>query len=43
MARKDSRGRNLKNGETQRKDGMYQYRYMDLDNKRKTVYSLTAT
>lgn len=39
MARKDSKGRNLKTGESQRKDGMYQYRYKDLDNKRKTVYS----
>lgn len=39
MARKDSRGRNLLLGESQRKDGMYQYRYEDLDKKRKTVYS----
>lgn len=39
MERKDQRGRNLKSGESQRKDGMYQYRYMDFDHKRKTVYS----
>ncbi len=39
MERKDKKGRTLKTGESQRKDGMYQYRYTDLDNKRKTVYS----
>lgn len=39
MERKDKRGRKLKSGESQRKDGMYQFRYMDLDNTRKTVYS----
>lgn len=39
MARKDSKGRNLRTGESQRKDGCYQYRYQDIDNKRKTVYS----
>lgn len=39
MARKDNRGRNLQVGESQRKDGKYQYRYEDLDGERKTVYS----
>lgn len=29
MARKDNRGRNLKVGESQRKDGLYMYRYTD--------------
>lgn len=29
MTRKDSRGRNLKVGESQRKDGLYMYRYTD--------------
>ena len=29
MARKDNRGRNLKVGESQRKDGRYMYRYTD--------------
>ena len=37
--RKDTRGRNLKNGEDQMKDGRYRYRYTDKDGKRKTVYS----
>lgn len=39
MTRKDNKGRNLRPGESQRKDGMYQYRYVDFCNKRKTVYS----
>lgn len=38
MTRKDSKGRNLRTGESQRKDGCYQYRYKDLDGERKTVY-----
>ena len=29
MARKDNRGRNLRPGESQRKDGFYMYRYKD--------------
>ncbi|HAU87902.1 MAG TPA: site-specific integrase [Lachnospiraceae bacterium] len=36
--RKDNKGRILKTGESQRKDGLYQYRYTDLDGKRHTVY-----
>ena len=39
MARKDSRGRNLKVGESQRKDGLYMYRYTDeKTGKRITIY-----
>ena len=37
--RKDSKGRNLKEGESQRKDGLYMYRYNDpLSGKRVTIY-----
>lgn len=39
MARKDQRGRNLRQGESQRKDGLYMYRYTDARNgQRRTVY-----
>lgn len=43
--RKDSKGRNLRNGEVQRSDGKYMFRYTDNDGKRQTVYSwkLVAT
>ena len=37
--RKDSKGRNLRNGECQRKDGRYQYDYVGLDGIPKCVYS----
>ena len=37
--RKDNKGRVLKEGESQRKDGRYQYRYMDMFGKRKTIYA----
>lgn len=37
MKRKDSRGRTLKGGESQRSDGRYQY--VGLDKKRYSVYS----
>lgn len=37
--RKDNKGRVLKNGESQRKDLMYQYRYTDIYGARKVVYS----
>lgn len=37
--RKDNKGRVLKEGESQRKDGMYQYRYTDKFGKRKYFYS----
>ena len=38
--RKDHKGRILKAGESQRKDGIYQYRYTDCRGKRQCVYSL---
>lgn len=37
--RKDNKGRVLKEGESQRKDGRYQYRYTDPLGKRKIIYS----
>lgn len=37
--RKDKRGRNLRNGECQRKDGRYQYEYTDVDGEVKCIYS----
>lgn len=37
--RKDKRGRNLRNGECQRKDGRYQYEYTDIDGEVRCVYS----
>lgn len=37
--RKDSKGRILKTGESQRKDGLYQYRYTDISGDRRTVYA----
>lgn len=37
--RKDSKGRVLKKGESERKDGRYQYRYNDAFGARKTVYA----
>lgn len=43
MSRKDNKGRNLRTGEGQRKDGMYMYRYTDLTGKRQTVYSWRLT
>lgn len=36
--RKDNKGKVLKTGESQRKDGRYCFRYMDLDGKRKYIY-----
>ena len=33
--RRDNKGRILKDGESQRKDGRYQYRYKDIDGKRR--------
>lgn len=39
--RKDHKGRILKTGESQRKDGIYQYRYTDFRGKRQTVYAST--
>ena len=37
--RRDSKGRILRNGECQRKGGLYQYDYVGLDGKPKCVYS----
>lgn len=37
-SRKDNRGRVLRKGESQRKDGLYQYRYTDLMKVRRTIY-----
>lgn len=37
--RKDSKGRNLKDGEIQLSDGRYKFQYMDKDGERKAVYS----
>lgn len=37
--RKDRKGRILRNGETQRSDGMYMYRYNDDGGVRRTIYS----
>ena len=37
--RKDSKGRVLKKGESERKDGRYQYRYIDAWKKRQTIYA----
>lgn len=37
--RKDTKGRNLREGESQRSDGRYQYRYTDSGGVRRTVYS----
>jgi integrase len=37
--RKDNKGRLLRNGETQRKDGKYEYKYTDLRGERHSVYS----
>lgn len=39
--RKDSKNRILKIGESQRKDGTYQYRYVDVHKKRRYVYAPT--
>lgn len=41
--RKDSKGRLLQRGESQRPDGRYQYTYTDAKGKRRCVYSWTLT
>ncbi len=41
--RKDNKGRNLKQGEIQKKDGRYEYRYTDLFGTRHSVYSWRLT
>lgn len=37
--RKDSKGRVLRNGEVQRTDGKYMFRYVDLNGNRRAIYS----
>lgn len=39
--RRDNKGRKLFNGESQRKDGKYEYKYQDAWGKRKTVSVIT--
>lgn len=39
--RKDKKGRNLREGESQRKNGSYDYRYTDRQGKRRSVYATT--
>ena len=41
--RRDHKGRRLLMGESQRKDGKYEYKYQDARGKRKTVYSWRLT
>lgn len=41
--RKDNKGRNLRTGEAQRKNGQYMFRYVDLTGQRQTVYSWKLT
>ena len=39
IKRKDNKGRILRDGESQRSDGRYMFRYTDINGKRRTVYS----
>ena len=39
VKRKDSKNRNLRNGESQRKDGRYVYEYTDIYGKPQFIYS----
>ena len=41
--RKDSKGRVLKDGESQRADGTYDYRYTDIHKKRRCIYAKSLT
>ena len=41
--RKDHKGRILKTGESQRKDGLYMYRYQDVFGERQCIYSWKLT
>lgn len=41
--RKDTKGRILRDGEIQKADGRYEYRYYDVNNERKSVYSWRLT
>ena len=39
VKRRDNKNRILRNGESQRKDGRYEYKYIDANGQRQTVYS----
>ena len=41
--RRDNKGRVLKDGESQRKNGTYDYRYTDIHKKRRCIYAKTLT
>ena len=41
--RRDSKGRVLKDGESQRANGTYDYRYTDIHKKRRCIYAKTLT
>ena len=41
--RKDSKGRVLKDGESQRANGTYDYRYTDIHKKRRCIYAKSLT
>lgn len=43
IKRKDNRGRILRDGEIQKGDGRYEYRYQDINGERKSVYSWRLT
>lgn len=43
IKRKDNKGRILREGELQKPDGRYEYRYQDVDGRRKSVYSWRLT
>ena len=43
VRRKDSKGRVLEKGESQRKDGLYVYQYSDISGKRKSTYANTLS
>ena len=38
--RRDSKGRILRTGESQRKNGMYEFRYTDVNKKRRSIYDM---
>lgn len=43
IKRRDNKGRILLDGEQQKKNGVYEYRYYDADNNRKSIYSWRLT
>ncbi len=38
--RRDNKGRILRTGESQRKNGMYEFRYTDANKKRRSIYDM---